>query len=237
MQLLLPIIVVFLAVFTQSLSGFGIALVAMAFLPELVGIRIATPLVALVALTLECFLLWRYRAELNLRAVWPIALTSIFGIPLGVWALRGVNEDLFLTVLGFVISGYALYALLNIRLPELRHPAWPFAVGLLAGVFGGAYNTSGPPVIIYGNCRQWQPAEFKSNLQGFFAINSLFVVIAHALNHNLTTTVWQNYLWSLPVIGLGFWLGTSLDRYLNPQRFRKLVLILLVVMGIRLIFF
>jgi uncharacterized membrane protein YfcA len=39
----------------------------------------------------------------------------------------------------------------------------------------------------------------------------------------------------LPAIGLGFVAGTSLDRYLDPQRFRKIVLILLILMGIRLI--
>ncbi|MEW5869271.1 MAG: sulfite exporter TauE/SafE family protein [Chloroflexota bacterium] len=236
MQYLLPVIVIFFAAFTQSLSGFGVALISMAFLPGLVGIHTATPLVAVVALTLECFLLWRYHADLNLRAVWPIALTSAFGIPLGAWALRGVDERIFLAVLGAVISAYALYALLEIRLPQLRHPIWAYAVGLLAGVIGGAYNTSGPPVIIYGNCRGWPPAEFKSNLQGFFLINSLFVVANHALLHNITPAVWQHYLWALPALGLGLWAGTRMDRYLDPQRFRKLVLALLVVMGVRLMF-
>ncbi|OQY29117.1 MAG: hypothetical protein B6I38_08570, partial [Anaerolineaceae bacterium 4572_5.1] len=41
--------VFFLAAFTQSLSGFGVALVAMALLPGLIGIKSAIPLVALVA--------------------------------------------------------------------------------------------------------------------------------------------------------------------------------------------
>ena len=44
--------VVFLGVFTQSLTGFGVALVAMAVLPDLIGIRVASPLVALVSLTI-----------------------------------------------------------------------------------------------------------------------------------------------------------------------------------------
>jgi hypothetical protein len=236
MDYLLPVAVIFFAVFTQSLSGFGVALVAMAFLPGLVGIQEATPLVALVALLLECYLLLRYRADLNLRAVWPIALASVFGIPLGVWALKGVDESVFLAALGVVIAGYALYALLGVRLPELRHPAWAWGVGFLAGMIGGAYNTSGPPVIIYGDCQRWPPAEFKSNLQGFFMINSVFVIANHALLHNLTPAVWQVFLWSLPAIGLGILLGTSLDRYLDPQRFRKVILILLVIMGVKLAF-
>lgn len=235
MDLLLPMGVILLAAFTQSLSGFGVALVSMALLPGLVDVQVATPFVALVALTLEFFLLLRYRVEMNIRLVKPIALASILGIPIGVWALKRVDEDLFLFILGVVVTGYALYALLNLRLPKLRHQLWSYGVGFVAGILGGAYNTSGPPVILYGNSQGWSPGEFKGNLQGFFLVNSIFVIANHALLHNLTSRVWEYYLWSLPAIGLGLILGISLDRYINPELFRKLVLIMLVGMGIRLI--
>lgn len=62
---LLVVAVIFLAVFTQSLSGFGVALVAMSLLPALIPIQVAAPLVAVVGLTIEFFLLLRYRSALN----------------------------------------------------------------------------------------------------------------------------------------------------------------------------
>jgi len=68
-SLLLVIIVIFLAVFTQSLSGFGVALIAMALLPGLLSMQIATPLVALVAISIEIFLVIRYRESLHLLYV------------------------------------------------------------------------------------------------------------------------------------------------------------------------
>ena len=233
--LLLPALIVFIAVFTQSLAGFGVALVAMALLPTLVSIQVATPLVALVGLTLETFLLIRYRSALNIRAVLPLALAAMIGIPLGVWALKEIDERLILRVLGVVIAAYALYALPGFRLPELRSPAWAYFAGLIAGALGGAYNTAGPPVIVYGDCKRWPPAEFKSNLQGFFLVASVFVALGHALSGNFTPQVWRYFLWSLPAVALGFLLGTALDRYINPLVFRKIVLVLLVILGVRLI--
>jgi len=234
MDILLPIVVIFIAVFTQSLAGFGVALIAMALLPGMLGVQIATPLVALIAVTIEVFLLIRYRSSLNLGAILPVTLASIAGIPLGVWALKGVDEEVLLGVLGVVITSYALYALLNLKLPDLRNRVWAIGVGFIAGILGGAYNTSGPPVIIYGDCRRWPPAEFKSNLQGFFLVSSTFVALSHAVSSNFNSFVWRFYLLSLPAMALGILLGISLDRYLDAARFRKIVLLLLIVMGLRL---
>ena len=237
MTQLLIILIVFLAVFTQSLSGFGSALVAMALLPELVGMSVATPFVAVMAMTVEGILLVRYRTALNLRAVWRVAAASLVGIPLGMFILKRIDENAAMTVLGVVIVGYALYAFFELKPPALSHPSWAYAFGLLAGMLGGAYNTSGPPVVVYGNSQRWLPAEFKSNLQGFFFLNSVLVVSGHALSHNLTPVVWQNYGYALPALGLGILSGVSLDRLIDPGIFRKIVLVLLLVMGARMVLF
>ena len=228
--------VILLAVFVQSMAGFGLALVSMALLPGIVGIQVAALLVALVGIPLEFLLLVKYRSELNISAVWPLILASLFGIPLGIYVLKRVDEDIVLTFLGIVITGYALYFLLEVNLPQMKHPIWAYGSGFFAGLLGGAYNTAGPPVIIYGNCRGWLPAEFKGNLQSFFLVGTLFVVAAHVLSGNLTEVVWVDFLWVIPAIGLGFVAGTWLDRYLNPEVFRKVVLVLLILMGLRLIF-
>lgn len=236
MTTLLVGLVVFLAVFTQSLSGFGVALVAMALLPALVGIKVATPFVALFALLLEIVLVLRYHKSMQFRAVGHIALAAVVGTPLGVFFLARVNERISLTVLGVVIAGYALYALLGLKMPRIEKPGWAYLAGLLGGMLGGAYNTSGPPVIVYADCRRWPPDVFKGNLQGYFIIVSSAVVVSHALTGNFTPQVWNLVWWTLPFLAVGILAGLSLDRWLNPATFRRVVLVLLVLMGIRLIY-
>jgi len=229
-------LIVFLAAFTQSLSGFGLALVSMALLPAVIGIRLATPLVALVAIVIEVVLIIRYRESLEVHAIWKVLLAAVVGTPLGVLFLSRVDERIALTVLGVVIAGYAVYALLGLKLPSLENPLWAYFSGLLGGILGGAYNTSGPPVIVYGDCRRWPPDVFKSNLQGYFIISSLVVAGSHALSGNFSPLVWRTFWWSLPFIGVGLLAGLSLARWLNSVTFRRVVLVLLVLMGIRLMF-
>jgi hypothetical protein len=163
-------------------------------------------------------------------------VASLLGIPLGLLLLRRVDERLALMILGCVLVGYALYALLGRPLPSLKSNGWAYGTGFVAGMLGGAYNTSGPPVVIYGDAQRWPPAEFKSNLQGFFLVINVFVIAGHALSGNLTQRVWIGYLWVLPAIALGILLGTWLDGRINRAVFRKLVLFLLILMGARMIF-
>ncbi len=236
MLLFLVSVTVFFAVFTQSISGFGVALVSMALLSQLIGIQLTTPLVALVSLSLEVLLLIRYRSKVNIKAVWQVSLASVVGIPLGLFLFKYVKESLVLTILGLVIVVYALYMLLNPKLPQLLHANWAYGFGLVAGMLGGAYNTAGPPVVIYGDCQRWLPAEFKGNLQGFFVFNSTFILLGHALAQNLTPQVWSLYFLTLPALGLGILAGLYLDNYINPILFRKLVLCLLLVLGLVMIF-
>ena len=212
------------AIFTQSVTGFGLALVSMPILAGLIGIRTATPLIVLVAIISEVILLLRYRSEIHLGGVWRLIAAGAIGIPVGVWSLRAFDEKIVLTILGIFIILYSFYALLNLKLPSLERSVWQYGFGFISGVVGGAYNVAGPIVIIYGSCNNWQPKEFKGNLQGYFLVGSLVAVICHALAGNITQGVINNFILSLPAIGLGLIAGLSLDKYLDPIIFRKIVL-------------
>ncbi len=234
METLLIAAIFFFAGLVQSLTGFGSALISMPLLAPVLGLEVATPLVALMGAVLEAVLLLRFRMSLNLRVVWRLVIAALVGIPLGVLALRAFDERILLTILGVIVVVYALYALLDLKLPRLQHPWWAYGLGFLAGLLGGAYNTSGPPVIIYGTCRRWRPAQFKGNLQGFFLVVSLWVVVSHAFGGNLTSAVWRDFALGLPSLALGVVTGLRLDRHLDPQAFRKVVLVLLLALGARL---
>ena len=104
-------------------------------------------------------------------------------------------------------------------MPRLENPHWAYLAGLFGGMLGGAYNTSGPPVIMYADCRRWPPDVFKGNLQGYFIIVSLAVVVSHALSGNFTFQVWQIFLSTLPFTVLGiaciggaWWLSRTVDK-------------------------
>lgn len=232
---LLSILIVFGAIFVQSVSGFGLALVSMPLLALVIGLQTATPLVALIGLVAEVIILLHYREALDLRAVARFALASVIGVPVGVLLLAQVNQAIVLPLLGIVVIGYALYALLGPRLPEMRSPHWAHGLGFIAGVLGGAYNMPGPAVVIYANCRGWPPAQFKSNLQGFFVLTSILILGAHVAAGHVTPEVLRDFALVLPAIVLGALTGFALDKRLNPVYFKRIVQVMLIGIGLSLI--
>ncbi|MCO5184437.1 MAG: sulfite exporter TauE/SafE family protein [Anaerolineae bacterium] len=232
---LLVALIIFVAMFVQAGAGFGSALIAMPFLVGLLGVNTATPLMALVGIIASIILLFYYRTAFNLRVVYRLCAAAVLGVPLGVLILRHVNSDIVTAFLGIVLIVYALYALIGFTLPQLTRPGWGYVFGFLGGVLGGAYATSGPPVIVYGNCRRWDRDQFKSNLQGFFIVSSAVSIISHVVVGNYTPVVWSLLVVALPAMLIGLAFGTMLDTYINQHRFRQLVQVMLVFLGVSLI--
>lgn len=226
----------FFAFLTFGLTGFGSGLVAMSLLTPLIGVETAAPLFALLSIGAEVLMFLRYRHAVNLRSVWRLALGSLVAIPIGLTVIHSLNEQVVLVILGIVVAGYGAYSLVAPNLPELANShRWGFPFGFVSGLLTGAYNTGGPPLIVYANLSRWQREEYKSNLPGIFMLNSAVVISSHVLAGHYTPDILQNVVIGLPVVLLGLVTGWSLDKHVNPELFRKMVLVLLVFIGLRLI--
>ena len=51
----------------------------------------------------------------------------------------------------------------------------------------------------------------------------------------MTAAVWADTLLGMPAMVVGMLLGWQLEKRVNPEQFRKLVLVLLVIIGLNLI--
>ena len=225
----------FIALFTRTGAGLGRAVFWMRRVMEGLGGRPAAPLLARVAISAEVVLLLRYRHALNFGVILRVLPGTLVGIPIGNLLLARADQDVMLFILGAVIIAYGLYGLLNLRLPYIENPRWGLGFGFVGGILSGAYNMGGPPLVIYGTCRRWPPDVFKSNLQAYFIASSAGVNLAHLAAGNYTAQVFDYFLLALPAVGLGLVLGFSLDRFIDAVRFRRIVLVLLIVVGVNLI--
>ncbi|MCH2045823.1 MAG: sulfite exporter TauE/SafE family protein [Saprospiraceae bacterium] len=237
MLLLTILLIVFAASFTKSAFGFGDAIVAMPLITMIAGFEVSSPLVAMLAMLTSSIIIFKEWRTIEFKSILPLLIASFAGVPLGMYLLSLGNEYLMKCILAGVIISFSIYNLIVPKLPRISgHPLLGFLFGGLSGIFGGAYNIAGPPVVIYGSLRQWSPTVFRSSLQGFLAPVALFTVINHIrLEHYPQQTL--IYIGaSIPVIFLGIMVGKFVNKSIqNPTLFNKIVYGIMVILGLLLI--
>jgi uncharacterized protein len=225
--------VVFLAAFTQGVTGFGSGLVAMALIPLFMDLRDAVPIVALLGIAVNGAIMWQLRHHIDRKKVLPMVLGALLGVPFGVYALKTLDAGLLKLALGLILVGYVGYALLGGDERRVRvGDWWGLLAGGLGGVLGGAFNTSGPPVILYVTLKDWDKHAIKASLQVFFVAISLTAVPLHIVSGNIKTEHLPLAGVALPILLLGVWVGTRVYDRIDGNAFRKVVLLGLAVMGL-----
>jgi len=224
----------------HTTAGFGSALVAMPILTLALAPTIATPLQNTVGLFLSALIWYQHRERWPWRDSVPLIIFSLLGVPLGTFALTNLPERSVLGVLGAVLLSYTAFELSGALRdnaadgPPVRgDPAYVGAAfaGFLSGILGAAYATNGPPAIIYGGLRRWPRSEFKSVLQSLFLINGIAILLWQGSSGLLTRDVGWFALFAFPGLALGAAIGYRVDKRLDHDLFRKVVLGLLAVLG------
>lgn len=229
--IVLVMLVLWLAAFVRSAVGFGDALLAMPLLALLLGLQVATPLVGLTGLVISLIILSTSWRQVDVRNFWRLTVASLVGMPFGIWLLQHGDERVVNLVLGLLLVGYGAYNLSRPTLPALRSEAWAYPFGFVAGVLGSAYNTSGPPVVIYGAMRRWPPDLFRATLQGFFLVSNVIVIAGHSLAGLWTQELLLLTLLSLPVLLSAIAAGAVVNRRIPAAQFTRVVNGLLVLVG------
>ena len=160
-------------------------------------------------------------------------LGALIGVPLGSLALQTIPAQYLKVGLGTVILWYSAQSLLSSGSGRrLISDRWGFPFGLAGGALGGAFNTGGPPAVIYVTLKDWNKDQVKATLQAFLlsiSLTQLPVYIAAGIlrtEHLLLDAV------ALPALGLGLWIGTLVYDRIDTEAFRRVVLIGLGVIGL-----
>jgi len=223
--------IIFLTTLVRSTFGFGNALIAMPLLIFLIGVKGATPLVALVGLVISLIMLIREWRELVWKDTLVLLISSLAGLPLGLYLLTIIPENTVRIILGVILIGFGIFNLLEIQLPVLERPVLAVPFGFLAGILGGAYNANGPPIVIYGLLRGWKKVAFRASLQGFFFVSSLMIVAGHALSGFWSRQIMTAFFISLPAVILAVFLGEKFAKKITQENFDRVIYTILVLMG------
>lgn len=229
--------ILFIATLVRSTFGFGESLIAVPLLAFLIPIEVAVPLSVLVSIVVAAFVVVQDRKQIHFSSAKWLILFAAIGIPIGLLLLIYGNENHTKLILGILIVLYSTYSLASKKTFRLEtdNKFWLFLCGFLSGVLGGAYGLNGPPLVIYGNMRNWSAKNFRATLQAYFLPASILGMLGYWYNGLWVSSVTHYFLISIPVIIPAILLGRYFNHRLKDGLFLNYVYIGLVLVGILLI--
>ena len=228
-----------LATFLGGLAS-GIAGFAMGFVVSGIWLHIITPiqtttLIVGYGLWTQGYGVWMLRHALSWRNVAPFIIGGAIGVPIGTMFLTSIEPAYLRTGVGVLLVLYSIYGLARPAFKPVQAgvPA-DASIGVLNGLFAGVTGLPGLIVTIWCQLRGWpkdvQRTVFQPVMFAAIAVNAITLSLAGAI----TAETVKLYLFGLPVLLVGLWVGFKLYGKLDEALFRKVILLLLLMSGLAL---
>ncbi len=227
--------IIFISSTIRATFGFGDALIAMPLLALLIPIKIASPIIAMIAMLISISILYKDWKSSLIKGYFILMFSISIGVIIGVIFLKYADEKLIKIILSLLILSLSIIKLTNKFTLNLKTDNFLTIFGFISGLLGGAYNVNGPPIIIYGTLKNWNPLEFRAKLQAIFLPTNAMIIVSHLTANLWTYEVLYLFLYSLPVVIISILIGTKLNNKINSHKFSKVVYFLLLLIGIILL--
>jgi len=226
-------------------SGFGFALIAVPLLTLVLPLKLVVPLELLMATFCVMVLSANKLRFIREPAVIFIVVGMVAGILVGAYALANFEAGLLKKILGAVVILFGAHIYLEAS--RDRDPkTWDsigrtggiivaIVVGVLSGVAGGMFGTSGPPLVIYVDHFAKDKSAFRAQLLVLFLLNDLFRVPLYVRYSLLTMDIVKFALWLLPAVCVGLFLGSRMHFQVSEKTFGRAIAAMLCISGVLLL--
>ena len=198
-----PLFCVFLAAFLQSITGFGLVMVA-------------APL-----------LMFFYEPKFTIIIMFCLAVCgALAGIPLGVTVFRQLPG-------GGLRAAISVAILLTLVTMEFRRRRFEetrkntILTGMLAGIMAMTTGMAGPPLVLYFAYTSMPQNVFRATCIGYFFFSNLGSLVALWVTGVPIGEAVGEFLFLLPGLACGVALGHWAFAFMPQQLIRKIIIILL----------
>ena len=222
------------ASFVQRVSGFGFGIFIMTLLPHVMpSYGEATALSGLLASVTSLIIVARMYKHIVWSKLWLILAaflaTSFFAVSM----VRMIDSAVLKKALGVILIGVSLYFIfLRQRIKPRATRASQIGLGSLSGLMGVFCGMKGPPAVLYFIEVAKQKEEYIALAQTFFVIGNFMMTVFRWRAGFVTAEVLTDWLWALPTVLLGTWVGSIVFRHLSLDLLRHIVFIYIGISGL-----
>ena len=221
-----PLLAIFFAAFLQSITGFGLVIVAAPLLMFFYDPKIVVPVMLLLACsgnTVQAFLM---RKKANLPLIGHLAIGVVLGVPIGFLVFDYVSSDtLKIWISTVVFLSLLIMQVSHRHIPESRRNT--IITGICAGFSSMTTGMAGPPFLIYLAYTKMSAETFRATCFVFFLCCNSMSLIGYLIGGHPLTTAVHEFIYLLPALAAGLSLGHALARFIPTSLLRRLIFLVL----------
>jgi uncharacterized membrane protein YfcA len=220
----------------KGVFGIGFPVVAMAILPLFI-----TPISAItvIALPLVVTNIQQLFSEKEWRHIIIkyryMALFMLLASFLSSQILTQISVDLITAIIGFALALFAIYSLFNFTLPITTHSVWQIIAGASSGLLSGMTGIQSTAIIYFASL-DISRNEFVGAVGYIFLVGGLGLSIGLINNNLLNSSTVILSLFGVLFSVVGFKLGSLLRPYIHSELFKKLLFLLMLIIGMKQIY-
>jgi uncharacterized membrane protein YfcA len=222
---------VFVAAFMQVVAGFGFALLAVPLMTLAIDPKDAVVVSTLTGVFVTTWQAVKDRAEADKVLVRRMTIGAYVGMPLGLLVYISVDDDALRLLLGLAVLVAAVLLALRVNLHHVG-PRLDYGSGFISGVLATSLSTNGPPLVFVLQARQLSAVRFRATISTVFALTNVGGLVLFAASGQITRDSVVAVFVTVPALLFGQLLGFPIRKHVHGERFRWLVLVLLVAAAI-----
>lgn len=225
------------ACFVQRVSGFGLAIFAMLFLPYFLPTPVAAASVSnLISCATSSYNSIYYRKNISLKVVMPLIIAVLVTVPFAVYLSNRISAKSFHVVLGIVQILLSIYFIFFGKKMKFKPTITKgILCGIGSGILNGLFSTGGPPAVIYVDNVSADKNEYFACIQFFFAVSNIYALIFRILNGLITIQLLGYALVAAVGCFFGNYIGKKVFNRLDGKTIKTIIYIAMFISGIIMI--
>lgn len=226
------------AAFVQRVSGFGLGIFAMMFLPHFMPSHTAAATIScLFSCCITTYNTLKYRKNIAFKTALPMLIAAMISIPIAVYFAAKVSAKIFEILLGSVLVLLSLYFLFfNKKIKIKPTPVNGVIAGTLGGALNGLFSTGGPPAVLYLTNATPDNITYFATIQFYFCLTNIYATANRAISGLVT---WELLLYA--AVGfLGCLTGDTIGKLifdkLDAKKLKTVIYIAMIISGVLMLF-
>ena len=225
------------ASFVQRVSGFGLGIFAMLFLPYFMPSAVSAATVScLFSCGTSTYNAVRYRKDVPYKTGMPMLISAMVVIPIAVYFSASVPNRIFKILLGSVLVLLSCYFLFFNGKFKLKPTVTNGAIaGALGGALNGLFSTGGPPIVLYLTGATVDKKAYFAGIQFYFCITNIFATVMRAFNGLVTIELLLYSTIGMVGCMIGDFIGKIVFNKLNGNTLKNIIYLAMVISGVLMI--